>query len=362
MRSCVRPLRCGASPAAGRYGNARTRSTSQSRARGSVSPTGFPDPDPIDRLPLRFADLLTPPDAPMTPRRSDRGRHRIPLSFCVVSMAQTDRVILSASAITTTGRGLRASHALAATPLRDRPADHGHGADDAPADITLAHFPDLAEELFAVGRPLPRPRPEPGREVTASAEAVRRRREGRDGQGADRAGPVVSRVWSAAALSSPPRPPRCEPRSQASQSCRSQGNLLEVHPPDLAHHWRRLGRRSVDRLLQPPDVHDALRRHAAVFGQMPAKPVDQLPALGHRPVAGAEDHCPGLLPFRLHGDKVHGPPRRRPTGGGARTVARSPLTASASTVSCFRRFTKALTKIGGSSRTTCPSFLISHPQ
>jgi hypothetical protein len=52
---------CGSDVAAGRYGDARTRSISTYRARGSCTNAAFSDPDLVDPLPLLFSDLLTPP-------------------------------------------------------------------------------------------------------------------------------------------------------------------------------------------------------------------------------------------------------------------------------------------------------------
>jgi len=57
----VRPLISGFPRAAGRYGDARIRSSSNMRARSPLQFTGSPDPDLVDHLPLLFADLLTFP-------------------------------------------------------------------------------------------------------------------------------------------------------------------------------------------------------------------------------------------------------------------------------------------------------------
>ncbi len=75
-RVSSRTLRCGASHAAGRYGDTRIGSKSERRAGSSASHCGFPVPDLIDYLPLLFADLLTSPTFRRTAVR-ENGRKEI---------------------------------------------------------------------------------------------------------------------------------------------------------------------------------------------------------------------------------------------------------------------------------------------
>ena len=61
VRSCVRPLMCGLSSAAGQDGDLRIGSKSSTRAQGSAGRSGFPGPDLVDRCAHSGRRLLTPP-------------------------------------------------------------------------------------------------------------------------------------------------------------------------------------------------------------------------------------------------------------------------------------------------------------
>src|SRR3954453_6148822 len=98
--------------AAGRYGDTRTWRKSFERALSSVASVAFPGPDLTDHLTLPFVDLLTRLTFPKLRRpmlaqiATTVGTRK---SSPFASIAQTERAILLASAITTSIFGLRAS-------------------------------------------------------------------------------------------------------------------------------------------------------------------------------------------------------------------------------------------------------------
>ena len=60
---------------------------------------------------------------------------------------------------------------------------------------------------------------------------------------------------------------------------------------------------------------NALRKHVAVFHQVPAKGVDALGALTHQEIAGSEHDAVRLLLFGLDRSKAHARSLRRFTDG-----------------------------------------------
>jgi hypothetical protein len=83
VRSCVRPLMCGLSSAAGQDGDLRIGSKSSTRAQGSVGRSGFPGPDLVDRCAHSGRRLLTPPspvsDVSHLHRSCSGSQRRIPV-------------------------------------------------------------------------------------------------------------------------------------------------------------------------------------------------------------------------------------------------------------------------------------------
>ena len=294
---------CGRSNAACRYGNAKARSKSVSRAQSSLCKPGFPDLDLFDQLVLT---VRCPPHIKPTTRAScARGRNR--------------KVLLSRHHCPDGAGGLvcqrdghqhaRLSRKHFGEPRAFRcsifqsPADPRHGADDQQAsDVALPHLRGSPQDLSPTGGSLKRDESQPCGEVPPAFEPLHRRGEGFDRHRADWSDPWRGlqpdglRVAASLVTQAP---------FDNSNSLVAGLKLVKVQTCQLDDEWRQANV-WIFGLLSKRFYEGSARGCAnAVLHQMSSERIDDLVPLPDEQVSCLEHHRPGLLFSGLYRHKAH---------------------------------------------------------
>ena len=158
--------------------------------------------------------------------------------------------------------------------------DNRHGASDQqPPEVPLAHLRYLAEPRLAAGRVLSRHEPEPGREVTATPEALHRRRKGLESHRGDRADPRYRHKASRLFV-----PSRANVKFllQSDDLLAEACDLLKQKAAQLANLIRQTRVRIIECRCQPANMSRPLRRDDAELSQVTPQCVDRLRPLAHK--------------------------------------------------------------------------------